>query len=81
MKAKLRPIDWLRALVLERMKTNDLDAKSLAGLTGFKYDYIRKLLSQSPTEWPQSAKKRIFKALEIDIARLPLEVQCEIAQF
>ncbi len=81
MKSKLKPVDWLRALVLERMKTNGLDGKDLAGLTGFKYDYIRKLLSQSPTEWPQSAKKRVFRSLEIDIASLPLEVQCEIAQY
>lgn len=81
MKSKYKPVDWLRAIVLERMKTNDLDAKSLAILTGFKYDYIRKLLSQSPTEWPQSAKKKVFRALEIDIASLPKDVQCAIAQY
>ena len=81
MKAKYKPVDWLRALVLERMKTNGIDAKSLAILTGFKYDYMRKLMAVSPTEWPQSAKKRVFKALEINVASLPAEVQCAIAQY
>ena len=81
MKRKLKPVDWLRAIVLERMKTNGLDAKSLAILTGFKYDYVRKLMSVSPTEWPQSVKKKVFKALEIDVASLPQEVQCAIAQY
>lgn len=80
-KQKLPKIDWLRAIVLERQKTCGFDMKDLASLTGLEYGYIRKLFQRSPSEWPGETKKKIFRALEIDVASLPEAVQLQIAQY
>lgn len=75
------PIDWLKALVLERLEAQNLDLKKLAALTGYEYSYTRKMNVVPSSDWKQAYKKAVCAALGIEIAALPTDVQMAIAQY
>ena len=79
-KAKQPPIDFLKAIILERLDRIDLSAQDLAKMTGIGVNTVRDLLRQSPLSWRHEYRKTILRALGISIADLPDDVQKQIAQ-
>lgn len=63
------PIDWLRAAILERQAVMGYDLKRLAGVGGISYDYMRKLITVSPWEWPSDVREKICKEFGVKPVR------------
>lgn len=63
------PVDWLRAVVLERKDVLGYDLKRLAKIGGVSYDYFRKLIRMSPWDWPTPVRERVCRELGIKCVR------------
>lgn len=71
-------VDWLRALVLERMADKELSQKDLAERTHYGYYTVRKNMMHHPHEWSRDFRNAVFRTLGISVKRLPDQVQQEI---
>lgn len=81
--AKIRQpeIDWLKAVILERMSVSDFSYADMATLSGIGVNRFGKIMKQPVPTWPYEDRKRVLRALQIRISELPGEVQQKIAQF
>lgn len=59
------PIDWLKAAILERIDAKGYNLKTLAAATVISYEYMRKLMTRPPMEWPYDCRDAVCKALGI----------------
>ena len=74
-------IDWLKAVILERMNISDFSYADMAALSGIGINRMGKLMKLPVPTWPFEDRKRVLRALQIRIADLPGEVQQKIAQY
>lgn len=75
MKYKDKPIDWMKAIVLERMNQFGYTRSELAEKTGVSEPTLRKCLNSHSASWNPKYQKEILKTLHIKVAALPVEVQ------
>ncbi|MBR0081566.1 MAG: hypothetical protein IJP98_02365 [Clostridia bacterium] len=78
---KQQPIDWLKAVILERMHANGFTREDVCVLAGISVPTFRTLMLQPVTAWDYSQRKAVLKALRIKIKELPEDVQLSIAQY
>ena len=71
-KPKYPPIDEALGVVLARKVQINMDLKTLAGITGYNYDALRKAFVKGPKEWTPEMRDRILTALGLK-ARLVIE--------
>ena len=71
------PIDWLKAAILERISAKGYTLKTLAAAAGVSYEYMRKLMTMPPMEWPYHYRDEVCKALGIRYS-IQIEVQPEL---
>lgn len=65
--AKRPPIDWLRAAILERKMTLGYDLKGLAVVGGISYEYMRRLYTRPPQEWPHGVLENVCREFGITL--------------
>lgn len=71
-KPKYPPIDEALGVVLARKFQMNMDLKTLAGITGYNYDALRKAFTKGPKEWTPEMRDRILTALGLR-ARIVIE--------
>lgn len=75
------PIDWLWAAVLERKMVKRVDLKTMAKTVGVSYPYMRRLIVQSPWDWPTDVRKAVCGELGIHLDFTPETIKtCEEAR-
>lgn len=80
-KIRQKPVDWMKAVILERMDVCDFTREDVAVLANIGVNTFRELMKQPPMTWRYEYRKAVLKALSIKIEDLPAEVQMKIAQF
>ncbi len=63
-------IDWLRAVILERMAVKHISIKQLASGVHVHYDTMRKYMMQSPESWPCDVRAKVCTTLGIKTTRM-----------
>lgn len=63
-KAPPPAIDWLRAIILDRIECIG-DRKEAAEACGMKYDSFRRMLKKSPRDWREEQRQAVIKGLRI----------------
>lgn len=58
-------IDWLLAVMLERMKSLNITQREIGEKVGISTQTVNKLFSSSPWEWPSALRVEISHALGI----------------
>lgn len=71
-------VDWLRALVLERMQEKDICQRTLAEHINYSYATTRRYMMKHPQEWTREFRNAVFRTLGISVKRLPESIQKEI---
>lgn len=64
-KLAIPEIDWLRAVILERMAVYGISRKDLAKTANVCYETMRDYFTYSPTEWPIQVREAVCKRLGI----------------
>lgn len=80
-KIKQPPIDWLKAVILERMQIHGYNQGDVAVLAGIGINTFNDLMKQPVPTWRYEYRKSVLIALGIKVAELPTEVQLQIAQY
>lgn len=65
---KFPPIDWVSALMLERMKTLGFNYKTLADAAHIGYESMRKMNLTPIYLWRPEAREAVCKCLGLDMA-------------
>ena len=76
-KPKDPPVDWLWAMVLERMKVKKVDLKKLAEVGECSYPYMRRLINESPWNWPRGIREKVCEYLGVNIIVTPNGIELE----
>ena len=71
------PVDWLWAIILERMKAKKVNIQTLAKAADISYDYMRKLINVSPWEWPRYVREYVCDYLGINLIVTPKGIELE----
>ncbi len=79
-KVQLR-IDWLKAVILERMQLLDMSVSELSLRTGIGVNRVYKLMEMPVPAWPLDIRHKVLDELQIRVEDLPRDVQMEIAQY
>ena len=80
MKPKEPPIDWLKAAILERMEALGFNREDVCTLADISAPTFRMMMKDPSGEWNHAQRRAVLKALHINIADLPRDVQVSIAQ-
>ena len=73
-------IDWLKAVVLERMHAFGITRESTALLADISANTFRGMMNSRTEDWSADNRRAVMKALHIRIADLPDDVQLAIAR-
>ena len=60
------PVDWLRAIILERRIAYRYDLKTLAEVTNLSYGELRKQNMNPPADWTPKYRDAVCEALGIE---------------
>lgn len=74
-------IDWLKALILERMHETGLGKAAIAKKAGINANRFYRLMEIPVPAWPYEDRQKVLEALQVKIKDLPADVQMEIAQY
>lgn len=80
MKPKDPPIDWLKAVILERMETFDFCREDVCTLANLSMPTFRTMMREPAAKWDYSKRKAVLKALHISVSDLPQDVQLSIVK-
>lgn len=80
-KLKQPPIDWLKAVILERMAVSDFTLADVALLAGIGVNRFGQIMKKPVPFWDADDRRRVLKALGIKVIDLPAEVKQKIAEF
>lgn len=65
------PVDWLKALVLERVNVRPgYNLKSLAADSKIPYSTLRRLMGMDTQDWSRAQRHSVCRALHISEAQL-----------
>lgn len=64
-KMAIPEIDWLRAVILERMAVKGVSRKELAKAANVCYATMREYFTESPLEWPADVREAVCKRLGV----------------
>lgn len=62
-------IDWLRAVILERMAVKSINIKQLSDKVKVPYTTMRRYMTQSPESWPCDVRAKVCTALGVKATR------------
>lgn len=74
-------IDWLKAIILERMDLNGYTREQVAQLSGIGINTFRELMKTPVPMWAYEYRIKVLKALDIKIQKLPVEIKCQILEY
>ena len=80
MKPKDPPIDWMKAVILERMETFDFSREDVCTLAKLSVPTFRSMMREPAAKWDYSKRKAVLKALHISVSDLPQDVQLSIVK-
>lgn len=80
MKPKDPPIDWMKAVILERMEAFGFCREDVCTLANISQPTFRSMMREPAMKWEYSKRKAVLKALHISVADLPQDVQLNIAK-
>lgn len=75
MKKSDPPIDWMKAVVLERINEFGFTQQQLSALSGISVPVVRNCMRNPVASWNPKYRKNIFKALHIKITDFPEVIQ------
>lgn len=64
-KLAIPEIDWLRAVILERMAVKGITRKDLAKTANVCYETMREYFTYSPLDWPADVREAVCKRLGV----------------
>ena len=64
-KMAIPEIDWLRAVILERMAVFGISRKDLAKSANVCYETMRQYFTYSPVDWPADVRMAVCKRLGV----------------
>lgn len=75
MKRSDPPIDWMKAVVLERINQFGFTQQDVSDLAGISAPTLRDCMRKPVALWNPKYRKCIFKALRIKLSDLPEAIQ------
>lgn len=80
MKQKEPSIDWMKAAILERMEAFGFSREDVCTLANISAPTFRAMMARPAAEWDFANRRSVLRALHINVADLPKDVQISIAQ-
>lgn len=71
------PVNWLWAIILERMKVKHYTVQKLASAAGCSYDSMRHYINADPWSWPYKVRESVCEVLGVNIIITPKGVELE----
>ena len=61
------PIDWLWAAILERKAQYGWDLQTMATAGGTSYALMRRLIRESPWNWPKDVRENVCREFRLEM--------------
>lgn len=61
------PIDWLWAAILERKAQYGWDLQTMATAGGTSYAVMRRLIRESPWNWPKDVRENVCREFRLEM--------------
>lgn len=71
------PVNWLWAIILERMKVKHYTVRELAAAADCSYDCMRHYINCDPWKWPYKVRESVCKVLGVKIEFTPKGFELE----
>lgn len=70
-------VNWLWAIILERMKVKHYTVRELAERVGCSYGSMRHYINDDPWNWPREIRERVCEYLGVNIIVTPKGIELE----